>query len=260
MAHTFDEARHLFMIDGVPAPSITGIMSAVNITDISKIPIGILKKAAERGTFVHRYCEILDGGEAPERMRKMDEWIATLGETNENGELIYPWLGTTAEECRPYVEAYRKFLVDKSPAWAVIEKPMVYEDNISSEVYGGIPDRIGRMAGEDNLSVVDIKTSAKLYGTEGIQLAAQAILYANQPEAATTDGDTPWRVATAMPRYILHLKKDGTYDLVPYDSLHDYDWWMQALGLFTGLKLTDWRKKVTRDPSVEEPANDWSWL
>lgn len=99
-----------------------------------------------------------------------------------------------------YLEAYRKFLTEHEVEWELIE----YPDWNEEYRYAGTLDRYGKVDGVQAL--VDLKTVSKvqkpLYGA-GMNLYRMTLE----------------RRGRAVDRLlILHLKKDGTYKLVPLDK------------------------------------------
>ena len=54
---TFDERFHVYRLNGEIIPSVTKIICTVAGKDLSHIPPEILKKAAERGTAIHKEIE-----------------------------------------------------------------------------------------------------------------------------------------------------------------------------------------------------------
>lgn len=55
---TFDERFHVYRLNGNIIPSVTKIIRTVAGKDLSHIPPDVLKKAAERGTTIHKEIEI----------------------------------------------------------------------------------------------------------------------------------------------------------------------------------------------------------
>jgi hypothetical protein len=93
-----------------------------------------------------------------------------------------------------YVQAYVRFLQDHHPVWKLIEKPIYHPDRL----YAGTLDRYGTLDGK--AALVDIKTShtvqKPLYGAQ-LNLYRMAL----------------GKAVDAL--YVLHLKSDGAYRLVP---------------------------------------------
>ena len=105
---------------------------------------------------------------------------------------------TIPEEHLPYLQAYKAFLLDHRPSWDLIEQPMYHPDHR----YAGTIDRYGAIAGEAVL--IDVKTTYTVYKP---LCRAQLNLYRLM------------LIAKGCPvhrMYILHLKRDGTYKLIPF--------------------------------------------
>lgn len=104
-----------------------------------------------------------------------------------------------AEEYLPYLSAYKSFLLDYNPSWDMIEQAMYHPEHR----YAGTVDRYGQLGGEAVL--VDIKTTYTVYKP---LCRAQLNLYRFV------------LIARGFPvhkMYILHLKRDGTYKLIPME-------------------------------------------
>lgn len=105
-----------------------------------------------------------------------------------------------AGEYQPYLLAYKAFLQDYRPAWDMIEKPLHHPEYR----YAGTIDRYGALLGE--AALVDIKTTYTVYKP---LCRAQLNLYRLM------------LIARGYPVHrmcILHLKKDGTYKLIPIET------------------------------------------
>lgn len=100
-------------------------------------------------------------------------------------------------EYLPYLQAYQRFHREHSVSWELIEKPFYHPEHL----YAGTIDRYGLLDGDNAL--VDIKTTYTVYKP---LCAAQLNLYR-------------WMLAArgylVRKMYILHLKRDGTYKLIP---------------------------------------------
>ena len=166
----FTEDNHEYRVDGVVYPSVSEIMRFVSREVYDDTNQYAVDRAAERGAAVHKACEALDKYGRIE----CDEDIAS------------------------YVTAYVKFLRERKPEWAEIEKSLHHPGLL----YAGTLDRTGVMDGET--VIVDIKTSyAVNKRLATIQLAAYAMLTMHVPDKL----------------YILHLKPDETYKLheIPFN-------------------------------------------
>ena len=104
------------------------------------------------------------------------------------------------EEYLPYLLAYKAFLKDYRPSWEMIEQPIYHPERR----YAGTIDRFGAVNGEATL--IDIKTTYTVYKP---LCRAQLNLY------------RLILIARGYPvhrMYILHLKSDGTYRLIPMET------------------------------------------
>lgn len=104
------------------------------------------------------------------------------------------------EEYLPYLLAYKAFLTDYAPSWDFVELPMFHPEYR----YAGTIDRYGAIRGE--AALVDIKTTYTVYKP---LCRAQLNLYRLMLIA---------RGCPVHRMYILHLKRDGTYKLIPMET------------------------------------------
>ena len=193
---TFDEASHTYRFNGNVVPGVTSILSP--LTDFSRVPAHVLQAASEFGKAVHRACELHD-----------------LQELDHN---------TLDPSLQPYLDGWIKFSQDHAVAWTCIEEPLYH----ATMNYAGTPDRIGSVNGE--LTVVDIKSTARLYPSVGPQLSA----YAN---------------AEGIPfakRLAVQLKADGTYVAKPYTDPTD---WPVFASLLT---LRNWCARNSITPNFKD--------
>ena len=103
------------------------------------------------------------------------------------------------DEYLPYLMAYKAFLEDCRPSWDMIEQPLYHPE----ELYAGTIDRYGAVRGEP--AVVELKTT---YTVHKPLTRAQLNLYRKMLIA---------RGYPVSRLYVLHLKKDGSYKLIPTD-------------------------------------------
>lgn len=141
----FDEAKHLYTVDGVKMPSVTEILNPLTAKHYGEISKEVLRMAAERGTAVHEQCEILDYG------FDIDE------------DFPAEWMG--------YANAYIAFLNDYRPKWTGIEE-MVY---CEADGYCGRVDRYGKILGQT--AVLDIKTTSAPTKANYMAGACQTVAY-----------------------------------------------------------------------------------
>lgn len=122
---TFDEAAHEYKLDGHTLPSVTHICRYLSV-DIDKSRPWLRDMAANRGTRVHAYCEIIDY-DGPEGLR------------------VEP-------DCIGYVQAYLAFRRDyRIKGWLAVERPIAS----ASLGVAGTPDRIGYV--DNVMTIVDLK-------------------------------------------------------------------------------------------------------
>ena len=105
---------------------------------------------------------------------------------------------TIPEEYLLYLQAYKTFLRDYCPTWDLIEQPLYHPEHR----YAGTIDRYGAIAGE--AALVDVKTTYTVYKP---LCRLQLNLYRLMLIA---------RGYSVHKMYILHLKRDGTYKLIPF--------------------------------------------
>lgn len=167
---TFLEDTHTYLLEGQELPSVSQLCVPLRQEIYKDVPKWQLEAAAHRGTAVHEASEALD----------------TTGKAEIDGEFL------------PYLTAYKTFLQEHPPLWAMIERPCYHP----TQHYAGTIDRYGRVDGYRAL--VDIKTT---YTVHKPLCRAQLNLYRLMLEAHG------WPVDRL---YILHLKRDGTYRLIPF--------------------------------------------
>lgn len=120
----FDEG-HRYMLDGEQIPSVSEIIRFISREIYANVTQYNLDHAADRGTRVHKACELLDK------------------------------YGTVQidDDIEGYVEAYVKFRKEHNVTWDSIECACFSPE----KDYAGTLDRIGMLDGE--LVILDIKTS-----------------------------------------------------------------------------------------------------
>ena len=103
------------------------------------------------------------------------------------------------EEHLSYLKAYKAFLMEHSVSWSMIEQPLYHPQH----KYAGTIDRYGQI--DNGTALVEIKTTYQVYKP---LCRAQTNLYRLMLIARGYPVD---RV------YVLHLKRDGKYRLVPME-------------------------------------------
>lgn len=168
----FFDQGHRYTLDGEDLPSVSELCRFLSREIYGTVAQYTLDAAADRGTRVHKLCEVLD----------------LYGKADVPDDLL------------PYVQAYLQFRRDHAVQWDKVE----YAAHHPVDRYAGTIDRAGLMDGRR--AIVDLKTS---YQVQRPLALAQLNLYRRMLEH-----DSDWQ-ADAL--YILHLKKDGSYKLIPFD-------------------------------------------
>ena len=150
MAHLifFDE-NHEYQADGERVPSVSEIQRFISREVYGDINQYTLDNAADRGTRIHKACEVLD----------------KYGKVECDEDIV------------PYVKGYLQFFKDHKPDWTMIEKAMLHDELH----YAGTIDRFGTIDGSTVLA--DIKSSSVIQ-TRLVtpQLAAYAMLLPERPQ------------------------------------------------------------------------------
>lgn len=139
---TFDPAAHEYFWNGQLVPGVTHVLAASGLIDFTGVPIDALVAARERGTAVHRMCELDDLGDLDED--SADD--ALLG----------------------YLVAWRKFRAETNFVPDMVEWRVFHP----TYRYAGTLDRRGMLFKCD--AVADIKTGAPQRATS-VQTAAYAM-------------------------------------------------------------------------------------
>jgi hypothetical protein len=146
------------------------------------VPEEVLRLAAERGTDVHLACHYDD--------------LGTLDES------------TVDERCAGYLAADRKFKAEHHPI-VLGSEVQVYHPSYR---YAGTFDLRCKIG--PDYALIDRKTCAQLHWCMGVQLAAYDMAY-RAMQVATLPSTLNHK------RYVLHLRPDGNYRLVPYTDPMD---------------------------------------
>ena len=123
----FYDEKHIYELDGEQIPSVSEISRFVSREVYGDIAQYTLDHAADRGSKVHKQCELLD----------------KYGECECDSEIA------------PYIKAYIKFLEENQPEWVAIEKPLACKE----KGYAGTLDRVGRLK-DGRFAIVDLKSSS----------------------------------------------------------------------------------------------------
>lgn len=136
----FNPENHEYRLYDKVVPSVTQALNIMSDEIYANVSENVMRVAADRGSKVHKACELWDQGE-------LDE------------EQLDPIL-------RPYLEGWKKFLKEtgfqvkfnESKVWSVTNS------------YAGTLDRVGDL--NNKVALVDIKARARLTDETGPQLAA----------------------------------------------------------------------------------------
>lgn len=186
---TFDPERHEYQLDGRLVPGVTRVLD--ELVDFRFVKREDLERARILGRAVHLACQYEDEG-------RLDE-------------------STVSTIVKPYLEGYRRFLVEVKPQWRGIEEKVCHE----LHRYAGTLDRRGFVF--KKRCTLDIKSGAKS-PTVGLQTAAYQEAHDSIYGA---EEDTPARFA-------LYLREDATYELVEVKTSrqNDFRTFLSALNLY----------------------------
>lgn len=201
----FEPLSHSYWFEGERVPSVTHIIRPLE--GYYRMSETLLRPYAERGSAVHELTE---------------RWDKTPLEDDFDPEQV-------PSELRGYLLAWINFRNDFDFAPTHIEH-QVFHPRL---FYAGTIDRVGVV--RNQLSIVDIKTSAKLGPAVGVQLAAYQ--HALESEEEVTG------------RYAVQLADDGTYRVVEYTNPLDWDAFRGCLALHTWqeqhrIQLVDVRPRI----------------
>lgn len=142
----FNEEKHEYTLGGVVYPSVSEIIAP--LVDFSRIPAATLEFARERGTAVHKACELLD--------------LGTLDPLSVDKRVA------------PYITAYEAFLNSFSLRWTHIEQREYHK----TMKYAGTPDRRGiwREINKTRTITVDVKATYALSPSVQVQLSGYDLM------------------------------------------------------------------------------------
>ena len=127
-------------------------------------------------------------------------------------------------EIAPYVQAYINFIKEVNPEWSKIEWAIN-----NGNLYAGTLDRYGKVKGVP--AIIDIKSTKNISGLHKIAYTAQLNLYRMAlPEETKVEA-----------LYILQLKQDGTYKLIPIEIEDELA--NACISLHTAIQKTKRRKR-----------------
>lgn len=193
MSLTFDELTHTYRYSGKVVRSVTQHLQALH--SFAGVPADVLAAACERGTYVHKMCELYDLDALDEEANAQVEGGRYVG----------------------YLTAWKRFLEAYAPNWAGIEN----QEYSALYEYAGTMDRHGafeRIAPGE--WVVDIKTSLQPHRVWGLQTAAYRQLLAEKDP-----GHALARRATVQ------LAASGAFKFIPWNDPSDWPTFQALLTL-----------------------------
>lgn len=196
----FNESTHTYTLNGVIVPSVTSVLSILG--GYEGIPLQTLQRAAERGTAVHKATELSD--------------LGTLDYSGLDDEVL------------GYLMGWHKFLDDKKPEIVTVEKQVFHP----SLLYAGTFDR--ELVLDGHLSILDIKSSAKLMPATAPQTAAYA---------EAVNGHRKNKADQVKRRYGLRLTADGNYELKQYKDPSDMNVFLSCLIVFRWVETHNQAKR-----------------
>lgn len=193
MGVRFDPATHTYRDGDRVVPGVTRVLDGA-LSSYAGVPPAALAAAAQRGTYVHSACELL-------------LW------QNLHWDSLEP-------AYKPYIDAFARFL-EQSDVEIELPEERVYHPELR---YAGTADLVCRISKRRKVrrAIVDYKTALRLMLAVGPQLAAYQEAYnCGKPKSEH-----------ALDRYALHLKPDGRYELVPYESAIDFNVFKSCLSIY----------------------------
>lgn len=177
---TFEPAGHVYRMHGKRVPSVTQLLQSLG--KFSLVSPEALAAACERGSYVHRMCELFDLGELAEE-RLPAEWL-------------------------PYLAGWKQFLHDSGARWVGVEQLLFSR----AHGYAGTEDRAGELPRlQVGLWDLDIKTGRSPSKHWGLQTAAY--------RQARMESDKAFFRAR---RATVQITGDGKYHFLPWDSPADW--------------------------------------
>lgn len=174
---TFDEKWHSYKVHGYSVPSVSRIMKPLSSATYEKIDEEVLRKAAERGTAIHKAIEEYELG-------------------NEENELPDIYKG--------YFDGFLKWFELRKP---IVLSPeyMMYHKTL---LYAGTTDLLCVIDGTP--TVVDYKNTTVVY-PKMTRIQTEAYIQMLKSHNITFEGKPFER------KIIVQLKKDGTYTEEEHD-------------------------------------------
>jgi hypothetical protein len=195
----FEPTTHTYWINGQPVPSVTELLDDCGLTpDYSLVPQPVLQHARQRGIHVDQCIELLDADDL--------DW-----------RTVHP-------EAMPYLEGWLAFREHEGFTPLANQLPLFHP----TWGYAGTADSCGLLPGGRPV-ILERKTTAKMASTVALQVAGYALeglWYA--PPGGGVLSPVPWERPV---RLGVQLRRDGTYQLFPYEDPDDYAAFLGAVAL-----------------------------
>lgn len=185
MQLVLDHETHVYTLNGKRVPSVTQVLAPMN--DYSMVPFDILEAARIFGQHVHEAVDLFN-----------------------RGTLDLTWLDLPLV---PFVSAWSKFLEESGAVVIASEMPVAHE----RLGYAGTPDLVLVRGKRRRFVVPDVKATAVIPPTVGLQTAAYAKAYASMHDVLEPE------------RYCIHLRDDGTYRCDKRTDPSDWPYFQSAL-------------------------------
>jgi hypothetical protein len=218
MSLIFEKATHVYTLDGIAVPSVTGILKSAGLLDFSKIPPFILEAALERGSKVHQAIHFVNE-------RDLD--VARFC-------LDFPGYA-------PYLLAWIAFCDQRRFT------PVLNEHRVASRRHhvAGTLDCLGVLDGVPVL--IDFKTGRP----DDVAAELQTAAYLGFALEWASEDDALARFFAKHPivkRYAVQLKKDATFRVEAYAAPTDY---REFLALVTARRVVEKRRGAWVDELAE---------
>lgn len=216
---TFDPVLHEYRIDNQQIPSVSQVLRAAGLVDYSHVPKdGRLERAADKGTKVHRACELWD-----------------------NGDLYQP---TLSKELAPYVCAWRYFR--QTHNFTILANEKQYWSELHGLRFGMTLDRLVLFDTDTRPTVIDIKTSREIEAWHAVQVAGYA--------CGLEQVGTPAKRLALYRRMIVQLRDDASYRLGECDNFEDGEIFEAALRIAWWRGPKAWLTPPSAQVPEQQPA------
>lgn len=198
---TFDEAAHVYRVDGRVVPSVTQILGRLSADEYRFVDASVMEDAALLGKAVHKMIEL-----------------------DLRGDLDVEAL---SEGLQVYYTAWQNFR-QLSGFQMVLSEARVHSSRYG---YAGTLDLAGWL--NERFVIIDAKRTAQVPRTAGPQTAAYLEALQSMPNEDLPDVAVGVQKYDAQ-RFALHLRAEGRWSLVPFTDKSD-------LRVFLACKtLHDW--------------------